>query len=447
MHARSIRRALCVALLLLPAAHGCAMGLMQAYDAALQHDPLYRSAVAENVAGQQYKKLGRASLLPTLQYSYGTSKNKADLTSPNVLGTTSTTHPEYTSVSSSVSLRQTLFNLDALARYRQGIAQTNYSDAQFTSRRQDLMIRLVTAYADANYAQDQLTLYSAQRDAFAEQKSANVHMFEKGEGTRTDMLETQARLDMAEAQVIEALDNLTTARNTLAAMLGLEVMQLDALVVDFKAMPSSLSGFDEWKAIASNNNAELAAGGFAIEAAEQEVSKSRAGHAPRLDLNASYGRNSSDSLTNYKQDSTLRSVGIQLVVPLYAGGYVDALTSQALANRDKARSDLDATNSKVMIELRKQFNAGKSGIARVDALQKSVNSATLLVQATRQSVKGGVRVNLDVLNAEQQLVTAKRDLTQARYNYLISFLKLRVAAGILDIDDLRAVARSFTAVN
>jgi protease secretion system outer membrane protein len=443
MYSRRMRRLLCAALLL-PATHGWAMGLMQAYDAALQHDPLYRSAMAENQAGQQYKKLGRASLLPTLQYSYGTSKNKADLTSPNVLGTMSTTHPEYTSVSSSVSVRQTLFNLDALARYRQGIAQTNYSDAQFTSRRQDLMIRLVTTYADANYAQDQLTLYSAQRDAFTEQKSANLQMFDKGEGTRTDMLETQARLDMAEAQVIEAVDNLTTARNTLAAMLGVDVMQLDALVVDFRAMPASLSGFDEWKEIAANNNAELAAGRFAVEAAEQEVSKSRAGHAPRLDLNASYGRNNSDSLTSYKQDSTLRSVGIQLVVPLYSGGYVDALTSQALANRDKARSDLDAATNKVMIELRKQFNAGKSGIARVDALQKSVNSATLLVQATRESVKGGVRVNLDVLNAEQQLVSVKCDLTQARYNYLISFLKLRVAAGILDIDDLQAVARSFT---
>jgi protease secretion system outer membrane protein len=443
---RSLLSAACV-VLLSQSGQTSAMGLMQAYDAALQNDPVYRSAVSENQAGQQYQVIGRSGLLPSVQYNYATSKNKADTTAPNIFGTPATTHPEYTSISNSISLHQTLFNLDAAARYKQGIARTNYSDAQFTSRSQDLMIRLVTAYADAKYAEDQLALYTAQRDTFAEQKRMNDRMFEKGEGTKTDMLETQAKLDVAEAQVIESADNLTTARNTLAAMIGSDVTQLDGLVNDFRVMPLSLAGFDEWQAMAGNNNSELAAARFAVEAAEQEISKSRAGHAPRLDLNASYSRSSADSITNFQQDSTVRSIGVQLVVPLYSGGYVNAVTSQAVANRDKAKSDLDASTSKVMIELRKQFSAVQSSVAKMAALQKSVNSATLLVLATQQSVKGGVRINLDVLNAQQQLVVAKRDLTQARYNYLISFLKLRVAAGTLNIDDLRAVGRYFSAEN
>lgn len=433
--------------LLLPPGQASAMSLLQAYDAALQNDPVYRSAVSENQAGQQYKVIGRSGLLPSVQYNYTTSKNKAETTSPKIFGVPSTTYPEYTSISNSISIRQALFSLDATARYRQGIAQTNFSDAQFASRSQDLMIRLAIAYADAKYAEDQLELYTAQRDALAEQKRVNDRMFEKGEGTKTDMLETQSKLDMAEAQVIESADNLTTARNTLAAMVGHDVIELDGLINDFKLLPLSLSGFDDWKAIASNNNADMAAGRFAVETAEQEISKSKAGHAPRLDLNASYSRTSSDSLTTYKQDSTVRSIGVQLVVPLYSGGYVNAVASQAVANRDKAKSDLDATTNKVMIELRKQFSAMQSSITRIDALQKSVNSSTLLVQATQQSVKAGVRINLDVLNAQQQLVAAKRDLTQARYNYLISFLKLRVAAGTLNIDALRTVAAYFSAVN
>lgn len=439
---RSLLSAACV-VLLSQAGQTSAMGLMQAYDAALQNDPAYRSAVSENQAGQQHKAIGRAGLLPTVQYNYSTSKNKAEQTQPQ-FGKPTTTYPEYTSISNSISLRQTLFNLDAFARYKQGIAQTNYSDAVFTSRGQDLMIRLVTAYVDAKYAEDQLALYTAQRDAFAEQRRVNDRMFEKGEGTKTDMLETQAKLDVAEAQVIESADNLTTARNTLAAMIGSDVTHLDGLVDDFRVRHLSPSGFDEWKAMAGNNNAELLAGQFAVEAAEQEISKSKAGHAPRLDLNASYSRGSAESLTNYNQDSTVRSIGVQLVVPLYSGGYVNAVSAQAVANRDKARSDLDATTNKVMIELRKQFSTVQSSIAKMDALQKSVNSATLLVQATRQSVKAGVRVNLDVLNAQQQLVAAKRDLAQARYNYLISFLKLRVAAGTLSLDDLRTVSGYFS---
>ncbi len=424
-----------------------ALGLMQAYDAALQNDPVYRAAAAENQAGQQYKVLGRAGLLPTAQFSYGAGNNKADITQPDFLGNPTTTKPDYRSSSNSLSVRQTLFNLDALARYRQGVAQTNYSDAQFSSRNQDLIIRLMMAYADAKYGEDQLALYSAQRDALVEQRLMNDKMFEKGEGTRTDMLETQAKLDVAQAQVIEAGDNLIVSRNTLAVMIGHDVTNLDGLAPDFKVMTAPLQSIEAWKAIAGTNNAELAAGRFAEEIAEQEISKANAGHAPRLDLNLSVNRSNSDSVTSYRQDSTVRSIGIQLIVPLYSGGSVSAQASQAVANRDKARSDLEAARNKVMIELYKQIGPAQNSIAKMAALQKSVNSATLLVKATRESVKGGVRINLDVLNAQQQLVVAKRDLAQARYNYLISFLKLRMAAGTLDTDDLRSVARYFSADN
>jgi protease secretion system outer membrane protein len=433
--------------LLLPVGAAGAMGLMQAYDAALQHDAIYRSALSEHEAGQQYKAIGRAGLLPTLQYSYGTGKNKAQITAPDAQGVPVTTDPDYTSATSSISLRQSLFNLDALARYRQGIAQTDLSDAQWTTRRQDLMIRLVMAYADAKYAQDQLMLYSAQRDAFAEQRRVNDRLFQKGEGTRTDMLETQAKLDMAEAQVIEATDNVTLSLDALSVMTGGAVVQIDGLGSDFRLLPMAQPGIEEWKTIAGENNAELAAARFAEQIAEHEISKSRAGHTPRLDLNLSISHNRSETLTTYKQDSTVRSIGVQLVVPLYSGGYVSALTTQAVANRDKVRADRDATTNKVMLELRKQISPAQNSAAKMAALEKAVSSATQLVQATRESVRGGVRINLDVLNAEQQLVAAKRDLMQARYNYLISFLKLRMAAGTLQTDDLRTVARYFSASN
>ncbi len=439
--------ALACGLLMAPAEQASAIGLMQAYNAALINDPTYRSAISENKAGKEYKAIGRSGLLPTLQYSYATSQNKAETTAPNFLGKESTSNTNYRSITNNVSLRQTLFNLDSYARYKQGIAQSNYSDAQFNSRSMDLMIRLVSSYADAKYAEDQLGLISAQRDSYVEQKRVNDRMFEKGEGTRTDMLETQARLDVAEAQVIEYTDNLMNARNTLASMIGSEVTQLDGLIADFKVMSLTPNVFEEWKAIAESNNAELAAGRFSLEAAQQEITKSRAGHAPRLDLNAGYNHGISDSLTTQKQDSAVRSVGIQLVIPLYSGGYVNAVSNQAIANRDRARSDLDATTNKVMIELRKQFNSVNSSIAKMTALQKSVESATLLVEATRQSVKGGVRINLDVLNAQQQLVASKRDLAMARYTYLTSFLRLRVAAGVVNVDDLQAVAGYFSAVN
>lgn len=427
-----------------------AMGLVQAYDAALQNDPTYRSAGFENQAGQENKALGLSNLLPNAQFNYSIGKNRAELTQLYNVGgviVPLTQYPEYTSTSGSVNVRQVLFSLDAYARYKQGVAQTNFSDAQFSARRQDLILRLVAAYADAQYNEDQVALISAQRDAYAEQRRINDRMFEKGEGTRTDMLETQAKLDLAEAQLIEAQDNLATARNTLAAMIGQDVTQLDGLTDNFMLIPSSVSTLEEWKSLAENNNAEIIAGKYSVEIADQEVKKNWAGHTPRLDLQGGYSRSKSDTLTNLNQEQVNKSIGVQLVIPLYSGGSVSAATRQAVANREKAKADLDGTTKRVMVELRKQYSALLSSAAKMDALIKSVDSATLLVAATNQSVKDGIRINLDVLNAQQQLVTSKRDLAQARYNYLLAYLRLRNAAGTLNGDDVVTVSRYFVASN
>ncbi|HJV81180.1 TolC family outer membrane protein [Noviherbaspirillum sp.] len=420
-----------------------ALGLVEAYQAALQNDPTYQSARHDNEAGQQNRALGRSNLLPQVSISYSKSKNRTDITQPNFLGQMSTTHPDYTSTSNVLGLRQPIFNLDGFARYRLGLAQANISDAQFSSRSQDLVLRLVGAFADAKFAEDQLALATAQRDTFAEQKQANERMFEKGEGTRTDMLETQAKFDLAEAQLIEARDNMTTARNNLAAIIGTDVTQLDGLTDDFQVKPMQPATYEEWKAIALDRNPDLVAQRYNVEAAEQDIARNRAGHAPRLDFVASYSKSDSETLSTRNQDATVRAVGIQLNIPLYSGGSVTAATSQAVANHEKAKSDLDAKTNQVLVELRKEYNLILSSASRIDAMVKSVNSARALVQATQQSVKGGVRVNLDVLNAQQQLFSARKDLAQARYNYLLAYLRLRSAAGTLSAEDLQAVAGYF----
>lgn len=430
---------------LMQAGQASALGLIAAYEAALQNDPTYRSAVYDNEAGQQNKALGRSNLLPNLAASYGKYKNRADITQPNFLGQEVTSHPVYNSYSSNLTLRQPIFNLDGVARYNQGVAQSNYSEALFSARGQDLVIRLVSAYADAKYAEDQLALAQIQRDTFSEQRKLNERMFKSGEGTRTDMLETQAKYDLAEAQLIETRDNMTNARNSLASIIGGEVAQLDPLSDDFRVKPMQPASFEEWQKIALEQNAEISAQRYAVEVAEQEIKKNRAGHMPRVDFIAALSKSSSETLTTLNQDSTNRTLGVQVNIPLYSGGSVSAATSQAVSNYEKAKSDLDAKTKQVLVELRKQYNLALSSASRIEALVKSVESARLLVQATQQSVKGGVRINLDVLNAQQQLYGAQRDLAQARYNYLISYLKLRFSAGTLNGEDLHTVASYFVA--
>ena len=335
------------------------------------------------------------------------------------------------------------FNLDALARYKQGNAQAEYAKENFVGRTQEMAVRVIGAYLDALFAREQVRISKAQRDMYTEQKAVNDLLFKKGEGTRTDMLETQARLELAQAQLLEATDNEQVQLSTLAGIVGQEVTSLEELRPDFRAQTALEGDFEAWRKKALAQNPDLLAQVYAIEAARQEVNKNKAGHAPRLDFIASYSKADSETLNTYNQDSTNRSVGIQLTVPLYSGGAVSASTRQASANLARAKAELQLRIDKVMVDLRKQYAAVLSSVARIQALDKAVSSGELLVTATEQSIKGGVRINLDLLNARQQLYTSQRDLAQARYTYLLSLLKLRAAAGELGPDDVRLVAAYF----
>ncbi len=332
-----------------------------------------------------------------------------------------------------------------MARYRQRMAQTLASEAQFSVRRQDLIVRLVSLYATAKYAEDQLAQATAQRTAYAEQKQSNVRLFQRGEGTRTEVLETQAKYDLAEAQVLEANDNLINSRNALSVMVGQEITTLAPLSDDFRIKPMQPASFEEWKAIALASNPEIVAQRYTVEMAREEINKNKAGHAPRLDLIASISNSKSDTTSTFNQETNNRSIGVQLNIPLYAGGSVSAATSQAVSNHEKAQADLEAKTNQVLVELRKQYNLTLSSVARINAAAQSLSSASLLVDATQKSVKAGQRTNLDVLNAQQQLFEAKRDLELSRYNYLLGFLRLRYSAGTLGLTDLQDIATYFIA--
>jgi protease secretion system outer membrane protein len=425
------------------AGNAAALGLVEAYQAALTNDSVFQAATQEYLAGQENKILGRSLLLPNVSANYANSKNRADVEAANFQGNKSLTHPEYYSRQASIQLRQALFSMDSWARYKQGLAQSDYATAMFESRRQELILRVAAAYTDALFANEQLRLAEVQRDMYAEQQKVNNQLFEKGEGTKTDMLETQSRMDLAEAQVLEAQDNVQTAYATLSAMVGQDVAGLDDLNPSFKISQIPLGSLEDWKTSALADSPDIQSQRYAVETAHQEVNKARAGHAPRLDFVASYSKNKANTVDTYNQDSTVRSIGIQLNVPLYSGGQVSSATRQAVASQEKAKADLQSTTDKVLIELRKQYASVLSSAAKIRALEKAVASGELLIQATEHSIKGGVRINLDLLNAQQQLYLSKRDLAQARYGYLVSTLRLKSAAGKLDDDSLRAMAAYF----
>ena len=419
-----------------------ALSLLEAYQAALDKDPSFQMARHERAASSEYETISRAGLLPNIGASYSYSKNDAERTI-FANGQSDKSNPQYTSRVTTLQLRQPLFNVDAWQRYQGGKAQVNYSDAKFSGASQDLITRLTTAYLDALFAEDQLRLATAQRDAYYENQLANQNMFEKGAGTRTDMLETRARYELSQAGVLEAQDNVSNRRNELAVIVGGDPGALAPLVPNLPELPLSPATLAEWESLATANNPEVRALRHSVDYAQTEVERNRAGHLPRVDFIASHSRNSADSLFTFNQESTVNSIGVQMSVPLYSGGSVNAQTRQALARLDSDRSELDVARQKALVEARKQFQLLASSRIRMAAMEQAAQSAAEAVEATRKSVAGGQRVNLDVLTALQNLYSTKRDLSEARHGYLLAYLKLHATAGILTGDDLGRISACF----
>ncbi|SAL12444.1 TolC family type I secretion outer membrane protein [Caballeronia udeis] len=425
-----------------------AFGLADAYEAALSRDPVYAAAKKERDAGEANRAIGRSYLLPSVSANYA---NYRDWTRTSLVGQPDGgpggLTQQYRAYTEGVSLRQPLLNYEGLARYRYGKAQALASDATFTDNSEDLLVRVLSAYTDTIFALDQVALASAQKTAFDEQLRGNESMFANGQGTRTDILETRSKAALAEADLEDARDNLDNAAHALEAVTGLpaslDVDGLDRLSDAYRAVMPAPASFDQWRDMALDGNAELIAGRHSVEAARQQREIARAGFLPRVDVVASLGRNQSDSLDTIGQRYLTKSIGIEITIPLYSGGLVKASTDQAGANYERAQYELEDKTNKVLLDVRKQYNLCVSSLARIDALQRASASATLLIAATKKSVQAGVRTNLDVLTAEQQLFQSKRDLARARYQYLIADLQLRHAVGSLTADDLYDMAKWF----
>ena len=436
-------RALAVAASLLVAGNAGAITLQQAYEAALNNDPTYRSQFYASEAAKENRIVARAGLLPSLSSSYSRNKNVTDREQTAANGRPVIDHPRYSSTSAVVQLRQPLFNMDAVQRYRQGKVQSQAGVEQLKADTNEVAVRVVSAYVDALFAEDQLALARVQRDMYLEQEKVNQRLFEQGEGTRTDMLETRARLDLAEASLIEAQDNSLAQREVLEGVIGGPAGALDQLAEGFRVTSLTPATFEDWSALALKNNSELAAARLAVENARLEIGRNKAGHLPRVDFVAAYSKGDSETINTFGQDITNRSLGVQVNIPLYAGGAISAQTRQAASNYGRAQSELDARVDKILVDLRRAHSLVQSSARKVDALVAAVESAKLLMTATEQSIKGGVRINLDLLNAQQGLFTSQRDLAQARYSYLIGVLRLRALSGIVSSKDISELAAYF----
>jgi outer membrane protein, protease secretion system len=416
--------------------------LSQAYRAALEQDAVIRAARATADARRERVPQARSQLLPNIAASVSRNKNDLTSTQPGFLGVPVTSEQKYFSSSRALTIRQPVFRPFQFADLRQAEAQVADAEAVLEREVQNVAVRVSGAYLEALLAEDQHELVMVQKQAYTTQLDAAKKRFSAGAGVRTDIDEAQARLDLTVAQELEARQNVDFTRRQLQVLVFVPVTRLapvDPRKLDLsQPNPARL---EDWTERAELTSPELRSLRAQAEASRREIDKARSGHLPTLDAIAQWSINQNDTVTQTNSRFDNKLIGVQLNVPIFSGGFVSSQTRQAVADLERAQQALEATRRDLGMRVEKEYRGITEGILRVRALEQAVRSAETAVVSSRRSFEGGARTLVDVLNAEQQRVSALRDLANARYQYMISRVRLRALAGEADssvVDEISA---------
>jgi outer membrane protein/protease secretion system outer membrane protein len=406
------------------------LDLKQVYQAALEQDANIRASRAAADSGRERLPQARAGLLPQVSASAGRNNNNLDTTAPNILGNPTTTNDQYFSDNRTLQVRQPLINMQRWLQFQQAKSVVEEVEANLDRDLQNLVVRVAGAYFETLMADEQLDLVLAQKKTYTALVDAAQKGFAAGSGTRTDIDDAKARLDMATAQELEARQNQDLTRRQLELLVNQPVKQIARLNVSaLKLLPPEPANLDEWTRKAEQASPEIKALQARLEAARREVGKAQAGHFPTLDAVAQWSNSGSENITRVNSRYENKTIGLQLNIPIYSGGYVNSTIRQAVAEQTRTEESLEALRRDLGVRVHKEYRGVSEGVMRVRALEQAARSAEQMMKSTQMSQKAGSRTQLDVLNAQQQYTLALRDLAQARLVYLLSKVRLSSLVG------------------
>lgn len=428
---------ICVALTLPATSIAGVLTLQDAYQKALQYDATLGAARADNTAQKQEVNKAFAAFLPQARFTAYKGKGITDSETPGQVGTISR-HSTYDSENFNLSIRQSIFNKAAYAEYKQAKATVERSDTTLQKEMLSLISRVSGAYLDALLSAENIRYSQAQKTSVQSQLDQANKRYKSGVGTITEISEAQANLDDVTAKSLEWSNNLEFSKQALMNLTGVYPDSL--LALDSARLPLSIpqpENVEAWINIALEKNQDILAAQQDVKYVTQEIEKSTAGHFPTLDLVASRADTTSDN--NYTIGSSYKtdSIGLQLNVPIYSGGYVNATVKQSVAKLEMANEKLLERQRAVAADTRKYFNALANGIAKIQAYEQSVKSNETAVIGTQKGFAAGIRTNVEVLNAQEKLFAAKRDLARERYQLIFNRIMLKQTAGLLTDSDIQ----------
>lgn len=430
--------------------------LIDIYQNALSQDPSWAASRSANLAAQEKLEQGKALYRPTVTLNSDFNESRTSLhREPTGSGLDARGNPvggsgrqRFDSWSYSLNVTQPLFRRDNFVQYQQSRLVVSQADRQLMLDRQNLMLRVTQAYFDVLLAQDTITLINAQKSAISHQLEQAKANFEVGTATITDVNEAQARFDLTTAEEIAAINQLEIKKRALELIIGKMPHKLATVREDLNPQIPQPADMQAWVELAEQNSLALAIQQHNFQIANREVERMRAGHMPTLDAIARYSDNRNNgSASGFASDLEDLTVGLQLEIPIYQGGAVSSRVREAAANLQKAQEDMEVARRQADLETRQAYLDVSSGVVQIRALEQALVSSQSQLDSTSLGYEVGVRTSVDVLNAQQQFYTAKRDLLQARYNYLISTVRLKFASGMLTEADLAEVNQQLIAKN
>lgn len=411
-----------------------AQDLLQAYEMARNSDPVLSISESQRDIAREGRVQARAQLLPSLSGSASISRDYVAGQSGDARGRRW-----------GVGLQQTVFDLGQIANYRAQRELDQGAGYDLEAANDELITRTSAAYFDVLVAIETLAAAVAAEEALQKQYDFADRRLEVGLAPITDVHEARAQFDSARANVLLARNALEDAYQALAEITGQPLRELRALPEDFQPTLPTDGGVEEWVATAFAQNPTLRAAEYDTRAAAHGVTAARAQHLPRITLGADYGNSSAwGDLRTGGVDPALRDsegygVGLNLTVPLFAGGAIRSGVREAIARRDISEEQLEATRRSLERSTRAAYNAVVAGVSEVEARRQAVISARSAYEASQVGLEVGTRTVVDVLINQQNLFNAESDLALARYRFLQSRLLLAQAAGTLDISDLQQI--------
>ena len=431
---RRLVAALAVSAVVLPAS---GQDLLAIYRDARVSDPVYQAARQQYAATREKIPQALAGYLPLVTGTVSVFRNEVEREIAGDLYFTTKTY--------AVTLSQPIFRVQNMIAISQAEQQVLQAEAVLANAQQDLALRVAQAYFDVLLARDNVALSESQKTAIAEQLAQAKRNFEVGTSTIVDTLEAQARYDQATAKEISDKNDLEVKMRALEVLIGKLPAGLVPLAEPLKLAPPQPNDVEAWVKAASDVSYNIAIAQANYEFLRQEVNRQRAAHLPTVDFSGSVSRavNPTSAIPGVLGASaTTLSGGIVLSVPIFSGGLIQSRVREAIANREHAQQDLENAMRGVAQAVRTNFVNVTSGIAQVVALEQALVSTQSQLDSTILGRDVGVRTSVDVLNAQQQVYQTRRDLQQARYNYLLSTLRLKAAAGALTEDDITQVNRT-----